>query len=422
MIQKLKKNPLIKVLSINSISVAVSFVLGVFSSKIISVFLGTSGMALTGSFRNFTAMLKSIATLGVSNSVVKLFVENKENKEELGTIYSTFFGFFLILSSLLGISVVLFASQISQFIFFKNAYYIPIQFFGLALPMIVINVFWTAIYNAFEKFRLIVIIQISSNILLFAITALLIWKENLFGGLLAIAIGDLISFGITYFFIKKSFGYFKFSIKKMTVGKYFTVLKRFSLMAFLSAVIVPVTLILIRNKIVALYTTQEAGIWDGVNRLSSFYMMFFNAGLSLYYVPKLASLTTDKEFKNELKEYFKILVPLFLIMLMFIFILKDFIIELAFTKEFHRIKSILVWQMLGDFFRIMSLAFGFQIVIKSMMKRYFIIEIVFNATFLILSFLLLPQYSSQGVVQAYCIASILSFLIMIFMFRKLFRN
>ena len=338
------------------------------------------------------------------------------------SIYSTFFGFFLMLSSLLGISVVLFASQISQFIFFKNAYYIPIQFFGLALPMIVINVFWTAIYNAFEKFKLIVIIQISSNILLFAITALLIWKENLFGGLLAIAIGDLISFGITYFFIKKSFGYFKFSIKKMTVGKYFTVLQRFSLMAFLSAVIVPVTLILIRNKIVALYTTQEAGIWDGVNRLSSFYMMFFNAGLSLYYVPKLASLKTDKEFKNELKEYFKILVPLFLIMLMFIFILKDFIIELAFTKEFHRIKSILVWQMLGDFFRIMSLAFGFQIVIKSMMKRYFIIEIVFNATFLILSFLLLPQYSSQGVVQAYCIASILSFLIMIFMFRKLFRN
>ena len=172
----------------------------------------------------------------------------------------------------------------------------------------------------------------------------------------------------------------------------------------------------------ALYTAQEAGIWDGVNRLSSFYMMFFNAGLSLYYVPKLASLTTDKDFKNELKDYFKILVPLFLVMLMFIFILKDFIIELAFTKEFHKIKSILVWQMLGDFFRIMSLAFGFQIVIKSMMKRYFIIEIVFNATFLILSFLLLPQYSSQGVVQAFCIASILSFLIMIFMFRKLFRK
>lgn len=418
MIKKIKNNPLIKVLSINSISVAVSFVLGIFSSKIISVYLGAPGMALTGSFRNFTAMLKSIATLGISNSVVKLFVENKEDKEELSSIYSTFFGLFLVLSSVLGICVVIFSSQISNFIFFTNSYYIPIQFFGLALPLIVINVFWTAIYNAFEQFKFIVVIQIISNILLFAITTYLIWKENLFGGLLSVAIGDVISFIITYLFIKNSFGYFKFSIQKMAIGKYFNVLKRFSLMAFLSAVLVPITLILIRNKIVSLYSTQEAGIWDGINRLSGFYMMFFNAGLSLYYVPKLASLTTDKEFKNELKDYFKILVPLFVLMLLLIFILKDFIIELAFTKEFYKIKHILLWQLLGDFFRIMSLAFGFQILIKSMMKRYFVIEIVFNATFLTLSFLLLPNYSSEGVVESYFLASLLSFLIMIFMFRK----
>jgi PST family polysaccharide transporter len=78
-ILELKLNTLLKVLSLNSISVAVSFVLGVFSSKIISVFLGTSGMALMGSFRNFALMIKSLATLGASNSIVKLFVENKQD-------------------------------------------------------------------------------------------------------------------------------------------------------------------------------------------------------------------------------------------------------------------------------------------------------------------------------------------------------
>jgi PST family polysaccharide transporter len=92
----IKQNTLLKVLSLNSISVAVSFVLGIFSSKIISVFLGTSGMALTGSFRNFALMIKSVATLGINNSIVKLFVENKEDKKELSVIYSTFFGFFYL--------------------------------------------------------------------------------------------------------------------------------------------------------------------------------------------------------------------------------------------------------------------------------------------------------------------------------------
>ena len=103
MISKLKNNPLIKVLSLNSVSVGVSFVLGLLSSKIISVFLGPSGMALMGSFRNFTAMIKSIATLGMNTSVVKLIVENKEDKEEVSIIYSTFFGVFLGLAIVLGV-------------------------------------------------------------------------------------------------------------------------------------------------------------------------------------------------------------------------------------------------------------------------------------------------------------------------------
>ena len=76
----------------NSFSVAISFLLGLLSTKIISVFLGASGMALMGSFRNFSTMTKSLATLGINNSVVKLFVENKKNREELSIIYSTFFG------------------------------------------------------------------------------------------------------------------------------------------------------------------------------------------------------------------------------------------------------------------------------------------------------------------------------------------
>ena len=91
MLKLFNQNKLLKVLSLNSISVAISFVLGILSTRIISVYLGSSGMALMGSFRNFSVMLKSIATMGISNSIVKLFVENKSDKKELSIIYSTFF-------------------------------------------------------------------------------------------------------------------------------------------------------------------------------------------------------------------------------------------------------------------------------------------------------------------------------------------
>jgi PST family polysaccharide transporter len=76
---------------------------------------------------------------------------------------------------------------------------------------------------------------------------------------------------------------------------------------------------LIRNFIIETHSIQEAGIWDATNKFSSFYMLIFSSGLSLYYMPKLASLTTDVAFKTELKFYFKVFVPLCLLILVVVF-------------------------------------------------------------------------------------------------------
>ncbi len=407
-------------MSLNSFSVALSFVLGIFSSKIIAVFLGTSGMALMGSFRNFALMLKSIATLGISNSIVKLFVENKEDKRELSVIYSTFFWIFLFISTALALFVLLFASPISTFLFYTNSYTTPIRFFGLLLPLMVINSFWLAIYNGLEKFKRILLIQIISNVLVFGLTALLIWKKNIFGGLLSVAFGEVLMVLVTFIFVSRQADYFKFDLQKLISEKYFNTIKKFSVMALLTAIIAPLTLLFIRNMIVEKYAIQEAGIWDAVNRLSSFYMIFFSSGLSLYYMPKLASIHTESEFKTELKSYFKVFVPLFLVMLIVIYIGKGIILKLAFTPEFSKVESFLIWQLLGDFFRIMTLAFGFQILVKTMMKRYFLVEIVFNSMYFLLSFYLIKENATEGVLQAYFYTNVFCFLLVLFMFRKLF--
>ena len=384
------------------------------------MFLGTSGMALMGSFRNFALMLKSIATLGISNSIVKLFVENKEDKRELSVIYSTFFWIFLFISTALTLFVLLFASPISTFLFYTNSYTTPIRFFGLLLPLMVINSFWLAIYNGLEKFKRILLIQIISNVLVFGLTALLIWKKNIFGGLLSVAFGEVLMVLVTFIFVSRQADYFKFDLQKLISEKYFNTIKKFSVMALLTAIIAPLTLLFIRNMIVEKYAIQEAGIWDAVNRLSSFYMIFFSSGLSLYYMPKLASIHTESEFKTELKSYFKVFVPLFLVMLIVIYIGKGIILKLAFTPEFSKVESFLIWQLLGDFFRIMTLAFGFQILVKTMMKRYFLVEIVFNSMYFLLSFYLIKENATEGVLQAYFYTNVFCFLLVLFMFRKLF--
>lgn len=409
-----------KVLSLNSISVAVSFVLGLISTKIISLFIGTSGMALMGSFRNFSTMLKTISTLGINNSLIKLFVENKNDKKELSVIYSTFFWLFLIVSVGLGGLTILFSRTIAQQLFFTESYHVSIQFFGLLLPLMVINAFWLAIYNGLEKYKSIVIIQIISNVVVFAITGLMIWKHSISGGLLSLALGELAMVLVTFFFVRKESENFKFELQRIISKKYFSVIKKFSAMALLSGIIAPLTLLFIRNLMIKNNGINDAGIWDAANRLSSYYMMFFSSGLSMYYMPKLASIDTEKEFVVELKAYFKTFVPLFLLMLIVIYLGKEIIISIAFTKEFSPINDLLIWQLLGDFFRIMTLAFGYQIVVKTMMKRYIFGEIVFNLVYLVLAYYLMKTKAVEGVLSAYFYTNVIYFGVILLMFRNLF--
>lgn len=382
--------------------------------------MGTSGMALLGSFKNFTSMFKSMATLGISNLVVKLVVENKNNKKELSIIYSTFFWVFLLISAVLGTVVLVFSGFIADFLFFNNSYIIPIQFFGVLLPLVVINAFWIAIYNGLEEFKKIVFIQIISNILVFGLSAFLIWKKNIFGGLLSVALSEFLLVMVTFLFVRRDNNYFQFDLQRIISKKYFDAILKFSSMALLSAVIIPMTLMLIRNRIVNQYSIDEAGIWDAVNKLSGFYMLIFSSGLSLYYMPKLASLETDGEFIEELKSYFKIFVPLFVVMLILVFLFKGIIIDLAFTPAFSKIKGVLIWQLLGDLLRIMTLAFGYQIIVKSMIKKYFIVEITFNFLYLFLSYYLVGIFSFEGALQAYFYANLILFMLILWMFRKIF--
>ena len=399
---------------------AVNFLLGLISIKIISIYLGASGMAFLGNFRNFTSIVKSVSTVGINNSIIKLFVENKDDKKELNIIFSTFFWIFLVISIILAILGILLSNNISEYLFQSNSFAIPIQLFSIFQPLIVINVFWLAIFNGLGSFQKIVIIQIISNVLIFCLTIFLIVNQNVFGALLSIAFSELIMLLVTYFFVRQDFSFFTFDLKKVIANKYIDVIKKFAIMGLLSGILVPLVSILIRNEIIKTNGINEAGVWDATIRISAYYMMFFSSGLTLYYLPKLASLKTDFEFRKELISYFKMFVPFFIFLMIVVYLCKSYIIKFIFTSEFQSVDSLLKWQLLGDFFKILTLAFGYQIVVKTMMKLYVFGEIFYNVIYYFLTVYLIKEFSIDGVMQAYFYTNVIHFIFILFMFRKLF--
>lgn len=401
-------------------SVLVNFVVGIFSLKIISIYLGTSGMALTGSFRNFSSLFKSFTTTGFSQSFIKLFVENKDDKEETSKVVSTFFWLFIIVAVLFGLLIILFSESLSFFILRDKQYSLYIALFGLLLPFVALQSFITSVFNGLLWYKKIVVTQIVSSILVFITTVFLIYYHGIKGALVAIALTDVIMFAIIVGIAFRYKSFFHFDLNRLIAKKYTSVIVNFSVMAVLSGILIPLNFILIRNLLIDNHSLQQAGIWDAVVRISGFYMIFFTTGLSFYYIPKLASIDSESGFKSELKNYFKTIIPLFIFLVVGYFFLKDIIIKIALTEEFQEVKTLLYWQLGGDFIRLLTLAFGYQILVKTMMKRYFAVELLFHSSYFILSYFLIQNNVIVGALQAYCIANALTLGLVLIQFRKTF--
>lgn len=406
-------------MSMNSVFVGIKFGLGLLSVKVVSVLLGPSGMAITSQLRDFVSMFKSFSSLGINNVIIKSYKDFENDKGKLSQILSSFFWSYVILSVTVGVLIILFSRPINEFLFDNYEYHLIIKLIGLLLPLYFIHLFLKALLNSLELFKSIIKMQIISAICTFLLTFVLIYYKGLYGGILAIALLDIIILSITVFFIFKHKHLFNLKLHKVIKEQHLIVLKKYALMASLTSIIVPITMILIRNNIISSESEFKAGIWDSAKRISGFYMVFVSSGLTLYYVPKIAGIRTNALLKDELKKYYTTLMPVFLIGLILVFLFKDFIIQIALTDEFYEVKKIMIWQLIGDFIKVAALAFGYILSVRAMVYKYIAIELIFNISYLLLAKFLLVKYSIEGVVIGYMIANMLSLVFMLWFFRKL---
>ncbi|MCB0388262.1 MAG: polysaccharide biosynthesis C-terminal domain-containing protein, partial [Winogradskyella sp.] len=197
-IKYINNNVLIKVASLNSVSLITRIVGGLLTSNAIAHFIGAEGMALIGNLRNFVYSIQSVATLGLYNGVVKYIAEFKNNTVELSkTLSSTFYLGFI---STVVVSFLCYfnADYINDIIFPKyNDYAYVIEVLAIALPFYTLNMFTFSIMNGFSKFKILIIINIIGQILGVAVTLILIYKNRIDGALISVVISESLIFLIT---------------------------------------------------------------------------------------------------------------------------------------------------------------------------------------------------------------------------------
>ncbi|WP_299220106.1 O-antigen translocase [uncultured Aquimarina sp.] len=418
---KLKNNVLIKVSSFNAIGVFVKMITGVISLKVIAIFLGPEGLALMGNLRNVLTSIQSIGTLGLYNGVVKYIAEFKSNKEELIAMLSTTYLFCFVVTIILSGWLYLDPNFWNILIFGKEYDYSFIfKAIAIALPFYSINTLCLAIINGYSKYKVYIGINIASSLIGLLITVFLVWEYRLEGAFIAIIINPAISLLITVVIMTKLKNIIKpLKFTKVSL-KYIKRLSSYAIMALISATILPAILIRIRNLIINTDGAEEAGYWEAIQSISSQYMLFITTLLTIYLLPKLAEIKRSKYFRLEVINFYKTILPVFVLGFLIIYFLRNIIIRILFSDDFMPMEPLFLWQLFGDFFKIASLVIAYQFLAKRMFWYYIITEIISFGFLYLASIYLINQFGFIGASMAYFFNYVFYFLLLMLVFRKSF--
>lgn len=418
-IKALYRSSLFRITSLNSISILLKIGIGLITSKIIALFVGPGGMALVGNLRNFLSSVETISTLGFQTGTVKYVTENKDREETLKKIVSTVF------------VALLFGALLLSFILYFGADYWNIRLFGdrfqyqsvfkvlaLALPWYIVNILFVSIINGLGHYNRVIYISIIGNVIGLLLALILILRFRTYGALLSMIITPSVLFFVSYYYINKDFNFFRNIQLQLFDFEIIRKMSSYTLMTLVSGFTGPFVYLAVRNYLIDTIGIKEAGYWEALSRISSYYILFIGTLLSVYFLPKLVEAQNNTETRKVFRSYYKTILPLFGFGLVLVYVLKDFLVGLLFTNDFKPVSALFFWQLTGDFFKAASLILGMQFFAKKLTRDFIITELLSLAILYFTSIWALDTFGVEGVVIAHAITYFIYLSVLGVYFRK----
>ena len=410
---------IVKVFSLNAISTLVRMLTGLISVKIVSSIVGPSGVALLGQLNNFVTILLGVANGGINNGITKYVAEYKEDEKQIKIILSNALKVTLFFTFFISLGLIICHKYLSKVVMLSDDYGYIFLIFGFTIVLYSLNTFLISILNGYKEFKKYVVINIIGSVISLCFTVILVLWRGLEGALISAVTFQSVVFFATFFLCRNcvwnTLGYYKNSFDKRCVRK----LLSYSLMSVVSISVLPLGQMFLRGYAISEISMEDAGWWEGMNRLSGVYLGIITTSFVVYYLPRLSEIKDRIELRAEIFRCYKVILPLLLMGFVAIYLFRYLIIDIVFSPAFYPMEGLFVWQLIGDFFKIASWLLAFLMIAKSMTTIYIITEVFFVLSRIVLCYVFMQYNGTVGLVQGYLINYVLYTIAMLVIFRKL---
>ncbi|WP_179320857.1 O-antigen translocase [Winogradskyella helgolandensis] len=417
----ISSNTVLKITSLNAVVITIRLIVSAFIQRLLAVTVGEAGYASIGQVRNVLAMLTSTSTLGTFNGVVKYVAEFKNNQSELSKVFSTV-SIFAIMGSVISAAVLFFgASYLSDYLFQSQNYIYIFQLLAVIVPFIAVNRVVNAVVSGLSDYKRYAKIELISYLLATLALVVGLYTFELKGVIIAIALAPVIQLMVLAFVFGKTLKtYVKFKSLSLNLI-YKNKLLAFTLMSFISTFLLNYIELNIRTLVADEININEAGYWTAITFISKNYMVFATGLFTLYVLPKFASIHNKHEFKVEVFNIYKTILPIFGLGMLLVYFFRNLIIQFIYP-DFIGMEPLFKWQLLGDFIRLGALVLSHQFLAKRLVKSFVITEIISLALFFVLSKVFIQYYGTEGIVIAHFVRYIVYFIVVVIVIRTYYNT
>ncbi|WP_313397164.1 lipid III flippase WzxE [Atlantibacter hermannii] len=390
-------------------STLIKIAAGLLVIKLLAVAFGPEGVGQAGNFRQLITVLGVLAGAGIFNGVTKLVAQHHDDPEQLKRVTGTSSAMVLGFSTLLAAVFLLAAQPISMGLFGHDRYQNVVRL----VAFIQMGIAWAnltlAILKGFRDARGNALSLIIGSIIGVAAWYLCFRLGGYEGALLGLAlVPALVVFPALWMMKRREhvpFSYLKPRWNSALAGQ----LSKFTLMALMTSVTLPVAYVMMRNLMAAQYSWDEVGMWQGVSTISDAYLQFITATFSVWLLPTLSRLTAKEDITREVVRSLKFVLPAVAAASFTVWLLRDFAIWLLFSVKFAAMRDLFAWQLVGDVLKVGAYVFGYLVIAKASLRFYVLAEISQFALLTGFSRWLIPAHGALGAAQAYMATYIVYF-------------
>lgn len=387
----------------------ITIFIGIIRNKVIAILLGTAGAGLISVYQSVLDVIKSISGFGIETSGVREVSQTAEDddKSELYKTISVIDTWSLILAILSAIICIAFAYPISQWLFDDGTHTLQVGILSVSLFFMVLAAGQTVVLQGLRQISYMVKSSIIWN-LAGLIVAIPLYAYLKIDGVIPVFI--VVSIGMYYsaYYYRRKLGIPKIKLSFEEVRKRGIGMLRLGLFVALAAIPTTASLFVIRAFLVNNSGLETVGLFQAASTITNVYLSLILKSMGADFYPRLCGVIKDNQSSakliNEQTQVVLILcAPAILALLLF----SKLLLAMLYSYDFVGASSVLNWQILGTFLKVLSWPLGFILLAKGKGAIYFFTEMLYLAVYLGSTYLLYPHLGFDAIGIAYLIGYVI---------------